>query len=57
MNLYGREFSILKGRKSVIWGVWAAPGAPEALPEGPRGRPDPQNDRFPILHKIKNVIT
>ena len=51
-----------------MFGVWAAPGAPETLAKGggeapptqrnglrgPRGRPDPQNDRFPILIKIEN---
>ena len=56
-----------KGRKLVIWGVWGAPGAPETLQKGggeaPRaqrighrgtwGRPDLQNDRFPILNKFQ----
>ena len=30
----GGDFSFLKDRKSVIWGVWAAPGAPETLAKG-----------------------
>ncbi len=55
-----------KDGKSVILGVWAAPGALETLAKGwvaspptflkdlngPRGHPDPQNDRFPILKKL-----
>ncbi len=55
-----------KDRKSVILGVWAAPGAPETLPKdagrspptqlnglrSPRGRADPQSDRCPILEKL-----
>ncbi len=24
---------------------------------GPRGRPDPKNDRFPILKKFQNLLT
>ncbi len=42
----------IKERESIIFGVWAAPGAPETLPKnegqspqglrGPRGRPDPK---------------
>ncbi len=49
-----------------FWGL-AAPGAPETIAEGGgqsprsfreglpglRGRPDPQNDRFPPLNKLK----
>ncbi len=31
----------VKGRKSVILGVWAAPGAPETLPKGGGLRPPP----------------
>ena len=31
----------LRGRKSVILGVWAAPGAPETLPKGGGLRPPP----------------
>jgi hypothetical protein len=31
---------LFKDRKSVILGVWAAPGAPETLPKG-RGRSPP----------------
>ncbi len=27
----GGNFEFLKGRKSVIWGIWEAPGAPETL--------------------------
>ena len=30
----GANFKFVKGRKSVILGVWAAPGAPETLPKG-----------------------
>ncbi len=30
----GGNFKCFKGRKSVILGVWAAPGAPETLPKG-----------------------
>ena len=57
---------IFKDWKSVIFGVWVAPGALETLQKGggrspppfarvfraPRGRPDPQNDRFPILKQF-----
>ncbi len=67
---FGWEFCFFMGRKSVILGVWAAPGAPETLPKGgglrpppfarvskgPRGRPDPQNDRFPTLKTFSNFI-
>ena len=57
----------VKDWKSVILGVWVAPGALETLQKGggrspppafckglrgPRGRPDPQNDRFPILKQV-----
>ncbi len=61
----------VKGRKSVISGVWAAPGAPGAPSKrlgaspptfckglrGPRGRTDPQNGRFPILKQFYNFIS
>ncbi len=57
---------LFKDRKSVIFGVWAATGGRGTLPKGGgakpptfwegiwghRGRPDPQNDRFPIRKKI-----
>ncbi len=56
----------LRCRKSAIFGVWVAPGGPGDPPEtwgpspptflkgfpGPRGRPDRQNDRFPILNCV-----
>ena len=32
---------LLKGRRSIILGVWAAPGAPETLPKGGGLRPPP----------------
>jgi hypothetical protein len=55
-------FKFVKDRKSAILGVWAAPGATETLPKGsfckalrgPRGRPDPQNDRLPIRTSFQN---
>ena len=34
-------FELFKDRKSVILGVWVAPGAPEALAKGGRLRPPP----------------
>jgi hypothetical protein len=60
-------FKILKDRKSVSFGVWAAPGAPETLPKGggrsppPFGRASralgaaqtPKDGRCPILKKLK----
>ncbi len=67
----GGKFQVFKGRRSVILGVWAAPGARGTIPLGggvrpppfgrgsrpPRARPDPQNDRFPILIKILIFIS
>ncbi len=60
--LSGQTFYFLRGRKSVILGVWVSPGAPETSPLGgptfwkafraPRGRPHPQNDRFPTPLKF-----
>ncbi len=58
---------LFKDWKSVIFGVWAAPGAPEILAkgggatflkglQGPRGHPDPQNDRFPILNLFNGLL-
>jgi hypothetical protein len=55
---------LFRDRKSVIFESWAAPGAPETILKsegrspwkglrGPRGRPDPENDRSPILKKLK----
>ena len=37
----GKKFKFVKGPKSVIWGVWAAPGAPETFPKGGGLRPPP----------------
>ncbi len=37
--LWEGGFQFFKDRKSVILGVWAAPGAPEALPKGGGLRP------------------
>ena len=37
----GGNFHLFKDRKSVILGVWAAPGAPETLPKGGGLRPPP----------------
>ncbi len=68
--IFGGKFQVFKGRKSVIFGAWAArgPGRPfrwegglaphllEGFP-GPRGRPDPQNGRLPILIKILIFIS
>ncbi len=63
--LWHGNFNFVKDRKSAIFGVWAAPGAPETLQKGgakpptfwtglrgPRGRQDPKNGRFPILDKF-----
>ena len=61
-----RFLNFVKGWALVTLGVWEAPGAPETLQKrgaraprpderrGPRGRPDPKNDRFPILKQISN---
>jgi hypothetical protein len=68
---FWRVFSnFFTDRKSVILGVWAAPVAPDTLPKGgglrpptfwegppaPRRRPDPKDDRFPILKQFNNFI-
>ncbi len=37
----GGKFQVFKGRKSVILGVWAAPGARETIPLGGGLRPPP----------------
>jgi hypothetical protein len=37
----GCDFFLIKDRRSVILGVWAAPGAPEPLPKGGGLRPPP----------------
>ncbi len=61
--LWHGSFNLFKDRQSAIFGVWPAPWAPETLPKGggatfwtglrgPRGRPDPQLGRFPILNKF-----
>jgi hypothetical protein len=65
----GVNFQCFKDRKSVIWGVWAAPGAPKELTKGGgrnpppiarvsgvpgRGRPDPQNDRLPTFKTLQH---
>jgi hypothetical protein len=39
--LWAGKFTILKDRKSIILGVWAAPGAPETLAKGGGLRPPP----------------
>ncbi len=50
-----RNFYFLWGRKSAIFGVWAAPGALETLQKGGGLRPshpprlDPKNGRLPTL--------
>ncbi len=58
-----KNLKLLKDWTSVILAVWVAPGALETLQKGgapttfgkglrgPRGRPDPNNDRCPILKK------
>ncbi len=62
---------LLKDWKSVMLGVWVAPGALETLQKGGertpstcrkglqglRGHPDPKNDRFPILKHFENFLT
>ncbi len=64
----GGILNLYKDRTSLISGVWAAPGVRETLPRGgglrappfgrvsgaPGGRPDPQNERLPILVQIQN---
>ncbi len=50
----GGNFEFVKGRKSVICGVWAAPGAPETpLPKGggllPRPPKQPISDHSIII--------
>lgn len=55
----GGKFQLLKGRKSAIWAWCPGPWRPSLLGggfappfgrvSGPRGRPDPQNELFPIL--------
>ena len=37
----GGNFQFVEDRKSVILGVWAAPGAPETLPKGGGRSPPP----------------
>ncbi len=64
--LWHGNSKFVKGRKLVIFGVWAAPGAQETLPTGGGLRPSPfgrvsgapgaaqtpKNYRFPILEKL-----
>ncbi len=64
------NFKLFKGRKSVILGVWAAPGAPETHPKGggaspptfckslrgPRHRPDPKMADFRSFKFVFKVI-
>ena len=38
---WGGNLKFVNGRKSVILGVWAAPGAPETLPKGGGRSPPP----------------
>ncbi len=45
--LWEGVFQFVSDRKSVMLGVW----------EAPRGRPDPNNDRFPILDKNLELWT
>ena len=66
----GVIFDFCKGRKSVILGVWAAPGASGAISLGrgaspppfwgvsgaPGAPPDPQNSQFPTLKNLRNFI-
>jgi hypothetical protein len=35
------NLKFVEGRKSVIFGVWSAPGAPETVPKGGGLRPPP----------------
>ena len=63
----GGNFKCVQGRKSFVLGVWAAP---ETFPKGGgaspptflkglrglRGRPDPSNDRSPILQRFQKFI-
>ncbi len=56
-------------QKTLIFGVWTAPGAPETTPKGgarsalyfevvsgdPRGRPDPQQSM--IAGSLKNIFS
>ncbi len=63
LALWHGNFKLFKDRKSVIFGVKAAPGAPETLPKGgvlhpppfervsraPGAAQAPQNDRFLIF--------
>ena len=43
-------FDLFKGRKSIILGVWAAPGAQDTPAKG--AAQTLKNDRFPILKKL-----
>ncbi len=65
--LWGRNLKFVKGWKSVILGVWAAPGAPETLPKGGglrpllfarvSGAPGVAQTRFPTLKKCVQNFT
>jgi hypothetical protein len=66
---FGREFEIFKGRIGHFGGL-GGPGGPwrpfqkvggfdtfcKGL-RGPRGRPDPQNDRFPIFRTVSRFYS
>ena len=66
----GANLDFFNDRKSVVFGVWAAPGASVAILLGAGGLaptflkglrvlwglPDPQNNQFPTPKKLRNFI-
>ena len=62
--LWHGNFKLFKDGKSVILGVWAAPGAPETLQKGGaspptflKGSPGPQTPKLTDLQSFKSSRT